>query len=229
MSSRDTQARIKSTAISLFNERGSGNVSTNSIAETCGLSRGNLYYHYKCKKELIQAIYQDVVAEIDSEWYGDEKDPTVEHMAEMFARQIDLIWRYRFLYREAVSLTREDPVLAERMLDVRERRIDAIVVFFEQLVAAGVMRKPRSRESLRYLVVMTWIFSENWLNYKQLQPNEEDEDLAQQGYDFIIEMLYPYLTASARQRIVSSYNALQRYRELLGSIVEPAHAIRSSA
>ena len=229
MSSKDTQSRIKDAAISLFNERGSSNVSTNLIAEQSDLSRGNLYYHYKCKKELIQAIYEDVVTEIDHGWYGDEKHPTVNHMAEMFARQIDLTWRYRFLYRESVSLTREDPILAERMREMRERRIDAIVVFFQQLVEADVMMKPRSNRSLRYLVIMTWIFSENWLNFKELQDSDEDEDLAQTGYDFIIEMLYPYLTERARQKIVGSYNALQRYRDQQQDMMEDVLSIGSAA
>jgi len=213
MSTRNTQSRIKNTALDLFNVHGSANVSTNFIAEQSGLSRGNLHYHYRSKKELIQAIYDDMVAEVERGWYGDEEQPTVNHMAKMFARQIDLIWRYRFLYRETVSLIRDDPVLAERMQEARERRIDAIVIFFEELVEAGVMMRPRSARSLRYLVIMTWIFSDNWLNFVDLHGTDEDEDVAQLGYDFIIEMLYPYLTDVARQRIVASYNTLQQYRD----------------
>jgi len=212
VSTKSTQAKIKNAAVAVFNELGSSNVSTNLIAERSGLSRGNLYYHYKSKKELIQAIYEDVVAEIDLGWYGDERDPTVSHMAEMFARQIDLIWRYRFLYREAASLTRDDAILAERMRETRDRRIGAIVEFFQQLVAEGYMRKPRSRKSLEYLVTMTWIFSENWLNFRELQSPDEDEDAAQQGYDLILEMLYPYLTARGKQQIFGSYDALKLFR-----------------
>ncbi len=208
MSSKKTQHRIKQSAIGLFNKRGTGRVSTNLIAEHSGISKGNLYYHFKNKQEIIQAIHADIVTEMNAGWYEDERQPTVTHMAEMFLRQLDLIWRYRFLYREMITLARTDPVLREQMRQNRERRIEAVIEFFEKLVDADVLNMPRSKQSLRYLVIMTWIFSDNWLNFIELQ-GQDDDNVVQTGYDFIIEMLYPYLTDSARQEILSSYSVLQ--------------------
>lgn len=210
MTSRDTQNRIKQAAIRLFNELGTGKVSINAIAEKCNISKGNLNYHYKNKQEIIQAIYADIVSEIESGWYGDEKQPTVTHMAEMFVRQLDLIWRYRFFYREMVSLIHNDEILRETVKENRKKRIDAVIRFFEELVEAEVLRKPRSTESLHYLVIMTWIFSDNWLNFIELQGAEENSEIIQLGYDFIIEMLYPYLTEKAKEEIYKSYDAINR-------------------
>lgn len=213
MTSRDTQSRIKQTAIALFNQYGTHKVSTNTIAEHCKMSKGNLHYHFKNKQEIIYAIYADMADEIESGWYGDELHPTVTHMAEMFIRQLDLIWRYRFFYREMVSLIHNDAELHETVRKHREKRIDAVIKFFETLVDAGVLNKPRSSESLRYLVIMTWIFSENWLNFIELQGTEEDREVVQLGYDFIIEMFYPYLTDKARQEIYDSYDAIKSYSQ----------------
>lgn len=185
-------------------------MSTNTIAEHCEISKGNLHYHFKNKKEIIQAIYTDIAAEIECSWYGDEKQPTVTHMAEMFVRQLDLIWRYRFFYREMVSLIHDDPVLRMTVREKREKRIEEVIRFFEGLVDADVLVKPRSTESLHYLVIMTWIFSDNWLNYSELQASEEDSEVVQLGYDFLIEMLYPYLTEKAKTEIYESYAAINR-------------------
>ncbi len=208
MSSKETQHRIKQSAITLFNKRGTGRVSTNLIAEYSDISKGNLYYHFKNKQEIIQAIHADIVTEMNAGWYKDEQQPTVTHMAEMFLRQLDLIWRYRFLYREMITLARNDSVLREHMRQNREKRIEAVIEFFEKLVDSNVLNMPRSKQSLRYLVIMTWIFSDNWLNFIELRGRDED-NVIQMGYDFIIEMLYPYLTDSARQEIHSSYSVLQ--------------------
>jgi len=212
MTSRKTQSRIKKTAVALFNRHGTGRVSTNSIADHCGISKGNLHYHFKNKQEIIRAIYADMTSEIESGWYGDEQQPTVTHMAEMFVRQLDLIWRYRFFYREMVALVHNDADLRLSVIAHRKKRIDAVIRFFEVLVDAGVLKKPRSMESLHYLVIMTWIFSDNWLNFIELQGEEEDVEVLQLGYDYIIEILYPYLTAKAKREVYKSYQALSQTR-----------------
>ena len=210
MASRATQQKIKETAIGLFNQFGSGKVSTNRIALRCGISKGNLHYHFKNKQELIRDIFADMAREIDTGWRGDESRPSVTHMAEMFARQLDLIWRFRFFYREMVSLARLDPALKQAIADFRDKRIAEVMRFFESLVAAGVLNKPRSKQSLRYLALMTWIFCDNWLNFLELQDEEDNGEIAQQGYDFIIEILYPHLSDKAKEEIYRSYATVER-------------------
>ena len=91
MTLRDTKGLIKTTALSLFNERGVGRVSGNTIAEHCGISKGNIHYHFRTKAEIIQALFQDIAAEVTADWLQDEKQPTVKHMADMFERQLEMI------------------------------------------------------------------------------------------------------------------------------------------
>ena len=209
MTSQKTQEKIKSKAISLFNEFGTGSISIGKIAGEIGISRGNLQYHYTTKQELIRAIYQDIAREVLSNWSGDDKHPTVNHMAEMFVRQLDYVWRYRFIYREMVSLIRADAELARQIRTNRTRRIEVVINFFKALVKNKVIKKPRGDESLRYLVMMTWIFCDNWLNFIEIQGADIDSENLQEGYDHIIEMLYPYLTRRAQESIYESYELIQ--------------------
>ena len=209
MTSQKTQERIKAKAISLFNEFGTGNISIGRIASEAGISRGNLQYHYADKQELIRAIYQDIAREVLSNWEGDDRQPTVRHMAEMFVRQFDYVWRYRFMYREMVGLIRADAELALRVRDNRARRIEAVIKFFKALVENRVLKKTRGDESLRYLVMVTWIFCDNWLNFIEIQGNEINSEILQEGYDHIIEMLYPYLTRQAQESIYESYELIR--------------------
>jgi len=208
MASRDTKGLIKTAALTLFNEHSSGNISANSIAEHCGISKGNLHYHYRTKTEIVEALFDDIVAEMAVSWWHDENQPTVLHMAEMFERQLELIWRYRFFYREMATLVHQSPELHRRVGAHTEARIEKVLEFFEALVGAGVIKKPRSRESLRYLVVISWIFSDNWLNFIELQDHSENAEVINTGYDVIVELLYPYLTEAARAEIYDSYEAI---------------------
>ncbi len=205
---RDTKGLIKATALRLFNEYSAARVSANTIAEHCGISKGNLHYHYRTKAEIVQALFLDIVAEMADGWWEDESRPTVKHMAEMFERQLELIWRYRFFYREMATLVRDSSELHTMVGKHREARIEKVLEFFEALVDAGVIEKPRSRESLRYLVVISWIFSDNWLNFIELQGEDEDSEVINTGYDVIVELFYPYLTETARAEIYDSYQAI---------------------
>ena len=208
MALRDTKGLIKAGALKLFNERGVGRVSGNTIAEHCGISKGNMHYHFRTKQEIIQALFQDIVAEIGLDWRQDEDQPTVVHMAEMFERQLEMIWRHRFFYREMATLVRECPELHAMVSELRVERIDKVLQFFEALVDVGVINKPRSRESLRYLVVISWIYCDNWLNFVELQGQEEDAEIINTGYDMIVELLYPHLSEAARTEIYDSYQVI---------------------
>ena len=138
MATRVTQLRILQAALELFNEHGTAAVSANRIAERCGISKGNLQYHFRNKRDI---IFADLPA-------GDRRDerragtaitsqPTLEHMAAMFVRQLQLILKYRFFYREMADLLRQDPLLRRRFADNRERRIACIEKFMLALPTAG--------------------------------------------------------------------------------------------
>ncbi len=208
MSSRETQKRIKRTAVDLFNQFGTNNITIFDISKKAGISRGNLQYHFKNKGDIVKAIYADIVAEMDSSWTDDEKHPTLFRMAEMFSRQLDLKWRYRFLYREIVTLSRTYPSLGKVIRQTRARRIESTIAFFEALIKAGVLKRIRSKKSLRYLVLMTLIFCDNWLNFLELEQDQDTDDIAQLGYDYILEMLDPFLSAKARNEIYRSYDGI---------------------
>jgi len=50
---KKTQHKIIKTAIQLFNKNGVANVRVQDIAVTASISPGNLTYHYKTKKDLM--------------------------------------------------------------------------------------------------------------------------------------------------------------------------------
>jgi AcrR family transcriptional regulator len=59
----DTKTRILDAALTLFNERGTSNVTTNHIAEALGMSPGNLYYHYRNKAEIVRGLFGRIMGE----------------------------------------------------------------------------------------------------------------------------------------------------------------------
>jgi AcrR family transcriptional regulator len=209
MSTRTTQLRILQAALELFNEQGTASVSANRIAERCGISKGNLQYHFRNKREIIFALFQQAVDEMDGGWYRDHLAPTLEHMAAMFVRQLQLILTYRFFYRELGDLLRVDPQLRRRFAQNRERRLRDLEKFMHALANRGLMRLPADERRLRSIVDVTWIVSEHWINYTEYHDREVTTQTILEGYYEILEVLRPYLCADPRQITLQSYHTIE--------------------
>ncbi len=220
MATRKTQSRILDAAIALFNEHGTAAVSTNRIAETCGISKGNLHYHFKTKQEIVLVIFQRIVAEMDAGWYQDHLQPTIRHMAEMFARQVLLIYEYRFFYREMPALLRNDALLMEKYRHNRERRMLALREFFLELDRVGELQLRGDRHLIRSLVNSTWIISDNWLNSLEFAGQTLDEDSVLNGYHLIQDILRPYFVGDQDSIVAESRAAISRHLRQRGVVVE---------
>ncbi|TNF20020.1 MAG: TetR/AcrR family transcriptional regulator, partial [Pseudomonadales bacterium] len=59
MTGMTTRERIVSEADRLFYERGYEHTSFADIADAVGISRGNFYYHFKSKDEILDAVIGD--------------------------------------------------------------------------------------------------------------------------------------------------------------------------
>lgn len=208
MATRVTQLRILQAALELFNEEGTAAVSASRIAERCGISKGNLQYHFPNKRDVIFAIFQLAIAEMNAGWYRDHLVASLEHMAAMFVRQLQLIVKYRFFYRELADLLRQDALLRRRYAENRERRLEIIEKFMHALEARGLMRLPADPRRLRAIVEVTWILSENWVNYTEYQDRELTAAAIQEGYAAILEVLRPYLAADPQQLTEASSSTI---------------------
>ncbi len=210
MATRSTQLRILHAALELFNAEGTATVSASRIAGRCGISKGNLQYHFPNKRDVVFALYQSAIDEMNAGWYQDHLAPTLEHMAEMFVRQLQLIVKYRFFYRELAELLRLDPQLRHRYAENHERRLQVIEKFMCALEHRGLMRLPADTRRLRSIIEVTWIVSENWVNYTEYQGRELCAATIQEGYDGILEVLRPCLCADPLRIIEESSGAIGR-------------------
>ncbi len=62
--SQATRSELIAVARSLFADRGYAAVGTEEIVRAAGVTRGALYHHFNGKKELFEAVYEDVEREL---------------------------------------------------------------------------------------------------------------------------------------------------------------------
>lgn len=62
--SGSTRGALIAAARALFTEHGYADVGTEQIVRTAGVTRGALYYHFEGKRELFEAVYERIEAEL---------------------------------------------------------------------------------------------------------------------------------------------------------------------
>ncbi len=227
MATRRTQDLILDKAVGLFNEFTSTKVSTHRLAAACGLSRGNLHYHFPSKKQIIQAIFQRMIREMDIDGYKDHLSPTLDRLAEMFARHTLLVYRYRFFYRELPDLIRADPLLMQRYLEYRRRRTSVMESFFAELDRRDVVRMHGNRALIKSLVESTWILCDNWLNSVWSLDIGINEHAIVHGYEAILSILCPYVSADTATVTQISETAILEHVRASGSLSFPRAEVAS--
>ena len=184
--------RILETALSLFNDQGTGAVSTNHIAEAGGISPGNLYYHFRNKGEIIRALFERLFAAWDQAFQlPTDRAPSLADLDAMIAANYRLIWEYCFVYREQAALLRNDPELRERYLAVRQRGYQGFAALIDTFVNAGVLSPPADPQELKVLTELCWIVSEQWPVNLELSGRPFNADGIMEGTALMRWILHP--------------------------------------
>ena len=191
MSARE---KILETALRLFNKNGTGEVSTNHIAEACGISPGNLYYHFRNKQQIIRELFLRMYALWDKGLpLPEDHAPMLEDLKIVVAANYRNIWQYRFAYRELVALLHQDSQLRQGWLAVRQRGFEGFYRLFGAFAAAGVFRMPDDPRVLTDLQEVCWLISEFWVTNLEVNGRAVDQKEMQRGVKLMLRVLQPYL------------------------------------
>ena len=101
---RRTAERILEVTLELFNRFGEPNVSTTLISAELNISPGNLYYHYPAKDELINSLFDRYEKSLSELLNASDGVRNVEDAWFFMHTLFELIWQYRFLYRDLNDL-----------------------------------------------------------------------------------------------------------------------------
>ena len=209
---RRTAERILEVTLELFNRFGEPNVSTTLISAEMNISPGNLYYHYPAKDELINTLfgrYETALNELLQAAGGVEN---VEDAWLFFHMLFELIWQYRFLYRDLndlLSKNRRLETAFQSVLKNKSRAVSGVLDGLSRGSAMRIERREADAVAASMVVVLTY-----WLSYeyvrdprKALEPDSAGAALARGAYH-VLSLLMPYLDPVAREhlhRLAGSY------------------------
>jgi len=140
-----TRDRIVETARTLFNEQGYGAVSTAALAAACGMAEGNLWYHFKTRRALLDALGERFAKTIEARLaLAPGSDPVASYAILLEAVMVEFR-DFRFLYRDQRSYGEHGEVIAARAPEWIERTYRQLEQHYAALVAARLLDWPRER------------------------------------------------------------------------------------
>ena len=159
-----TKQKILDTALSLFNQKGATDITTNHLASALSMSPGNLYYHFSNKEEIIRALFNayDDASKILFALPQDEV-LSIFNLERLIEGNFELQWEYRFLFRYLMTLLRRDSELNASYLIHRNHGVENSRQLITLYARSGVIAPVRDEFELDILTRLIWMVSDFWL------------------------------------------------------------------
>jgi AcrR family transcriptional regulator len=202
---RRTAERILEVTLELFNRFGEPNVSTTLISAELNISPGNLYYHYPAKDELINSLFDRYEKNLGELLHAGDNVRNVEDAWLFFHMLFELIWQYRFLYRDLNDLLSKNRRLETHFQFVLKNKGSAVQSVLAGLARGGAMKiEPRDMEPVATAMVVVLTY---WLSYeyvrdprRALEPEAASAALLR-GAFHVLSQLLPYLEPGQREHL----------------------------
>ncbi len=210
---RRTAERILEVTLDLFNRFGEPNVSTTLISAELGISPGNLYYHYPAKDELINSLFDRYEHALNELLNASDGVRDVEDAWFFMHSLFELIWQYRFLYRDLNDLLSKNRRLEthfQAVLKNKTRAVRAMLDAMSRARAIDIDSREIEATATSMVVVLTY-----WLSFeyvrdprRALEPENAQAALLR-GAQHVLNLLVPYLEQGQRThllKLAGAYN-----------------------
>ncbi len=199
-----TKDKILLTALEQFNENGSSKITTNHIAETMGISPGNLYYHYRNKEEIVLRLWEKMIDEINIPFHDNPTANQIGEFIEFLREFFSTTYKYRFFWLEMAVLIGKDPVLKTRYTN----RTRNLLKTYKQSVynwhKVGMLKQSLVKEELDQLIENTFFLTQFWALHTFIHEDEITLERLLKGTGQIVKTIKPYLAPEALEVIVAA-------------------------
>jgi AcrR family transcriptional regulator len=209
---RRTRERIVETSLALFNQFGAPNVTTTVIADELEISPGNLYYHFSNKDEIVNTILERFEREIEDTLAAPPSDEArainVEDIWLFLHLLFEIIWKYRFFYRDVSNLVSENRQIEIHFKQILAHKAATARRLCEGLVAAGEMNagaaEMKALSQNMVLVATYWLSFDFARNPRRAQ----DDSSLSRGVYHVMALIAPFLNDTSRalfERLAREY------------------------
>ncbi len=152
----DTRSKILSTAQRLFNENGYRKISLRKISDAMGISIGNLTYHFKKRDEILKALLDNNLVELNT-----DKAKSLDDLRSHLLQMTKGIKANSFFFADMSLQTMDDDLYEYNSSNVKKQK-EILLKKVMDLRECGVIKKYVRDEDLRDIIEMEMLSHVTW-------------------------------------------------------------------
>lgn len=198
-----TKERIVKQAKEIFNQNGYNNVSLRNIADACGITIGNLNYHFKKKEDLVMEIQ----SEIYDNFYKvltENTNYSLEDVINKFQLVSNNQKEYRYYFNNILELADAFPEVKNSQIKFRESLFSYYTKCFIKLCDEGIFRNDINEGQYKNLAFNIIIQHTLW--YQNGSPIYDEAFKKFDFINYLYSTIYPYMTEAGKEEFKEIIN-----------------------
>lgn len=199
----DTKTHIVETSRHLFNSKGFGSVTNAAIAEATGRTEGNVWYHFKNKRDILEAISAQLVERFDvrRSLRPNPDGDIINEYANMLRVFADEIRDFRFLYRDQADFGEFSTQIRSIMPKLYSDTFDQFKLYFEVMIQQQLLENnPKQLDTILEASIIAIRYSLE-IRREMGKANAPDSGGVRHSFELHIKLLESLLTPEASKRL----------------------------
>ncbi len=195
---KNTSDKILITAKNLFNKEGLNNVTLRQLAQKLKISQGNLNYHFKVKKDILEALYFHLVEEMDQQM-SIMRSPkaSLDFIYQASKLSMQIMFEYRFILLDFSYIMNNNTKIKKHYKILQNSRAQQFNFLFIELIKEELMRPEEFENEYLRLYERINIVGDGWINVFTTFGTKKS---IVYYCDLLFEMIYPYLTPTGKEQ-----------------------------
>ena len=193
-----TRIKIVESSILLFNKKGLANVRLQDIAEYNNISPGNLTYHFKTKKDLMEYIIYYMIRKLVEIEATQRQSLKQMSLYNILRNNLVFLFNYRFFFRDILEIINLVPNAKSVFKDVNKLNEKFSIEYINISIKNGYMKKEAFDGQYKTFAKNNWaIVSSSLTTWEVL---DDSKNKYRKIFDEIMGHFYPYLTKKGVDR-----------------------------
>ena len=193
-----TRIKIVESSILLFNKKGLANVRLQDIAEYNNISPGNLTYHFKTKKDIMDYIIYNMIRKLVEIEATQRESLKQMSLYNILRNNLVFLFNYRFFFRDILEIINLVPNAKSVFKDVNKINEKFSIEYINISIKNGYMKKEAFDGQYKTFAKNNWaIVSSSLTTWEVL---DDSKNKYRKIFDEIMGHFYPYLTKKGVDR-----------------------------